>query len=247
MSRSFTLAESLLTGMAEPQRQASLHPVSAPIKRLVESAAGRGCGLTLSGRQVAELRTLLESMRDDPFQSDQSVVDTDGLEALGLEISEQHQIGIVSDTTDPLMNGGGDSGNGREFYAERRQPQLGVQASLVAPNATPGHNKPIPKKVILAMLAVSPDSFTETAPSPEAPAPMQPQRPPVHGLPTRSAQPKQAGDSDDVLAAVRNARSQRQNSPHGGLRKTRPRAGNQGPVTPGFNASMSRLGGPDDD
>jgi len=247
MSRSFNLAESLLTGSltSRPRPQTLPDRPRAGVGRLIESAALGGRGLTLTEGQVTELRTLLETMRDDPFGGGQSIIDTDGLEALGLEVSEQHQLGIAADTTDPILNKSGDRGG--EFYAERRQPQLGVQASLVAPNATPDHNKPIPQKVILAMLAVSPDSFTEATPSTQRT--QQPQRAPIHGLPTRVAQkpPQSAGENDDVLAAVRNARSQRQKSPHGGLRKTRPRSDQQGPVPPGFNDKLSKLGGPDND
>lgn len=243
MSRSSTLAESLLSG----RPLASLAPNRGPVtvQRLVESAARNGRGLTLDEAQVSELRRLLEAMRDDPFQNGESIVDTQDLEALGVKVSEQEQLGIAPNTHDSLLNQGGE--RQQEFHAERRQPQLGVQASLVAPNATPGHSDPIPEKVILAMMAVSPESFSEATPSiPDAPRP----QPPVHGMPAprprQAPQPQPQAGGDDVLSAVQNARRKRQQSPMGGLRKTRPRAGHQGPVPAGFSDKLNQLGGPDD-
>lgn len=174
MRNSAALMRELLGGRSPASRSFSDHPrqplleeTSGDVISLLESASPRGIYLTRE--QAKQVLRLLES-QDDPFMSRESIISTDDLENLGIDYSEERQIGIVDDQEDPIL--GSKVGSGRP--TEDRS-KLNVQVSLVAPNATPHSNSPIPDEVLVAMSVVSGTSFEEVPQTPEKPS--QPSRP----------------------------------------------------------------------
>lgn len=223
------------------------------VQSLVESADQEGEGLTLSRSQVKELSNLLESLYDDPFQSNKSIVSTDDLEALGLKGDATKQLGFFDEGEDEkgLKN---DRSIGSDTSSISRQPVLGTQVSMVAPNATPDHSQIsiLPDKVRNAMQAVAPDSFFEVYPGQESqrvepdqrpqPQPQRTQTPPrpVPQRPQPTEQEPAAPSLTESISAVEAARNRRKEAKK--TLKKNPRAIlNESSQSEAFKAAQAKI------
>lgn len=118
---------------------------SKSVKGRIYEGARAARSLTLSAQEVAALRQILEAADADPFANTEPVLDTSDLEMLKLDINPDEN---KEEEADPFGNpGGGSTVTAAPVGIDR----LGTELAIVAPDATPGHDEPIPASVLMAL------------------------------------------------------------------------------------------------
>lgn len=155
MMKSSDLVSSLLGGVTShafsSERCLPVQPITErSLKRLLGESVNTG--VSLSGEQARVLVQMLE--RGDPFKNGK--LDTRDVEVLGIDYDDdQNRGGFENDDQD---NSNKLNDRKQDDLLMRPQPIFGPETAVVAPNATPGYDAPIPKSVLSAMEILMPKS-----------------------------------------------------------------------------------------
>lgn len=204
----------------------------------IKEAARNSESLTLSEGEVRQLVRILEKSYD-PFSVGKSVLDAGDLEALEVEASSVgKQYGIPEPKDSPEDDHGGTDPN-----LSKKQPIFGPESALVAPDCTPGADEDIPASVLSSLDVLAGEEPKELPPegiqTEPSRSPALPTMPRVRQPETRRTQPEQS--ESVALAAIRNARSLRENLGPRTSRRTIKKA-----LTPEQLQVISKLSGPAD-
>ena len=146
------------------------------VKRRVFESRG---GITLNEQQLEALKVMLERLDADPFENGGGKgIDTEDLETLGLK-ADGDQKG--SSHGDPFaVDGFEDEGIG---LGDDNDDLISPSAAVVAPIATPDHDRDIPEEVLQTMKVLQSDeeevplSSLDSQQAPQEPQPQQAQAP----------------------------------------------------------------------
>lgn len=176
------------------------------IRKVIMEADGY---LTLRPQEVQELKRLLSESGDDPFVTGKFT--TDDFERLGMKVSgAEENMGFALPDADE------DGDHVEDGMADAYQARFFTPAdAIVAPNATPGHDQPIPPEVLAVVRSMHPQPEMEpSTPAPaqthQAAAPHQPvarrSAPPAQGPVLPPGGPQESVDPHTVANALKKRR-----------------------------------------
>lgn len=165
---------------------------TSPIKSLksrINEAVGKS--LILSEHEVMALKQYLRETEFDPFKDAKPILTTQDLSKLGLELDNDGlELGDEDETPkdpfdeNPESNGGMDGSRETRPDTSVATDRIGAELAIVAPDATPNHESPIPQSVLQALdvlngkepeKPVAPTAPVAAVSSPEqAPKPVEP-------------------------------------------------------------------------
>lgn len=158
--------------------------------RLKDQILEASGSITLNEQQVLALQTMLERLDADPFENGGSgQIDTDDLEKLGLSANGEQK-----------QSGGGDpfdvdgfSNEGVGLGDDGEDDLISPSAAVVAPVATPDHDRDIPEEILQTMQALQSDGeevpLDSLASQPQA---QQPQQQAPQSQPQQQQAPQQS-------------------------------------------------------
>lgn len=137
------LIDSLLDETPLPEVSPNNRPAitEAAVKLKIKEGAGQP--ITLSAQESKILQDILRLAENDPFRHNLSF-DSGDLEGLGLKIRDGED--NVRELPHP-----GDRQFQEPNFGDLPDGMINIDQAVVAPNATPGHDEPIPDSVLYAM------------------------------------------------------------------------------------------------
>lgn len=170
---------------------------SSKIRHRIFEGASKQKSVILSFQEALALRQLLEALEADPFSNSHPVLDTLDMQKLDLEVDDTPDVG--DDDRDPFTNGDGADAKPDAQAAAVGIDRIAVELAVVAPDATPFHNEPIPASVLAALTALQSDGQEQPVSSmaPPAPAPAA-GGPTVNGMPIGQTRPSSASEAPPV-------------------------------------------------
>jgi len=128
---------------------------SKAIKARINENAAAGKSIILSAQEVLALKQFITEMEFDPFRDQQAVLDTRDLEKLGLEVDANPAPNADDDDglpPDPFKDGASEAdAKQRDQSSQIGSDRIEISTAVVAPDATPGHDEPIPQSVLQSL------------------------------------------------------------------------------------------------